>query len=446
MKLSRIGREPVNWPSDVQVCVSDCTISVEGPKGKISRRLPQLGSLQVRFFDPEGRETIYSNNASSLILEIPKPKAPGGSNTVQGLNEALEKSKIELFSLDQASISSYPSRASVDLREYPHLAGLLGLEVLGYKSQSDKLLSYGEYKSLVGSYRTTIYNLVVGVTTGFCKKLKLVGVGYKAEVHENVDEKIGKKVEQGIYCGGKKTALPSHLINDFNSLRSEYQKCLLKAFSIVSDPHKRYSSYDNYFWRLYQFLFTEDFCNRLRKISANSTSSVSPEKELAKSPECYNYTIDSHQEKKILEEIREEMKSIVETTYLQGQYPSTLTPTRMIYEVFELSKDFYERMCIIASPEPSLLEKAKEAKNTILLLRVGYSHPVGLIVPQGLEAKVDGSTMIISGISKEKVTSFAAKVRCVRPPEPYKGKGILYEGEFVRRKAGKTAKSGKSGK
>ena len=76
-----------------------------------------------------------------------------------------------------------------------------------------------------------------------------------------------------------------------------------------------------------------------------------------------------------------------------------------------------------------------------LVLNVGYSHPVEFEAEQGLEVEVPSNTkIIIKGINKERVGALAADVRQVRPPEPYKGKGIRYEGEFVRRKEGKTGK------
>lgn len=76
-----------------------------------------------------------------------------------------------------------------------------------------------------------------------------------------------------------------------------------------------------------------------------------------------------------------------------------------------------------------------------LVLNVGYSHPVEFTPEEGLEVEVPSNTkVIVKGISKERVGAFASNIRDVRPPEPYKGKGIRYEGEFVRRKEGKTGK------
>ena len=76
-----------------------------------------------------------------------------------------------------------------------------------------------------------------------------------------------------------------------------------------------------------------------------------------------------------------------------------------------------------------------------LLLNMGYSHPVKMITPSELAVNVESPTsVVVSGTQKDLVGEFAAKIRAVRPPEPYKGKGIAYEGEVIRRKAGKTGK------
>ena len=75
-----------------------------------------------------------------------------------------------------------------------------------------------------------------------------------------------------------------------------------------------------------------------------------------------------------------------------------------------------------------------------LVLSLGYSHPVEMEDPEGLESTVDGNKIIVSGISKEKVGQYAAEIRDKRRPEPYKGKGIKYVDEVIRRKVGKTGK------
>ena len=76
-----------------------------------------------------------------------------------------------------------------------------------------------------------------------------------------------------------------------------------------------------------------------------------------------------------------------------------------------------------------------------LTLNLGFSHPVEMEDPEGVEVTVDGQNLIIvKGIDKEKVGQYAAEIREKRPPEPYKGKGIKYDYEVIRRKAGKTGK------
>lgn len=76
-----------------------------------------------------------------------------------------------------------------------------------------------------------------------------------------------------------------------------------------------------------------------------------------------------------------------------------------------------------------------------LILNVGYSKPVEIVPPEGIQVAVENNTnVIIRGINKEIVGNLAARIRAVRPPEVYKGKGIRYAGEMVRRKAGKAGK------
>ena len=79
-------------------------------------------------------------------------------------------------------------------------------------------------------------------------------------------------------------------------------------------------------------------------------------------------------------------------------------------------------------------------RGTDLELNVGYSHPVVIKPPQGINFEVpEATSVLVKGIDKQQVGEIAAQVRKVRPPEPYKGKGIRYEGEYVRRKVGKRA-------
>jgi len=80
-----------------------------------------------------------------------------------------------------------------------------------------------------------------------------------------------------------------------------------------------------------------------------------------------------------------------------------------------------------------------EVRGTELVLSMGYSHPVPLTIPTGITAVVEKLAITLTGIDKDALGQFAANVRKVRKPEPYKGKGIRYRGEFIIRKQGKKA-------
>jgi len=80
-----------------------------------------------------------------------------------------------------------------------------------------------------------------------------------------------------------------------------------------------------------------------------------------------------------------------------------------------------------------------EVRGKVLVLNVGYSHPVEFDIPEGIEISVEANVITIKGIDKQLVGETAAQIRKVRKPEPYKGKGIKYIDEIIRRKAGKAA-------
>lgn len=82
-----------------------------------------------------------------------------------------------------------------------------------------------------------------------------------------------------------------------------------------------------------------------------------------------------------------------------------------------------------------------EVQGNKLILTVGYSHPVNIEAPDGVTFKVEKSVINVDGIDKQVVGQISANIRSSRPPEPYKGKGVKYVGEVIRRKAGKAAKA-----
>ncbi|MGE5396455.1 MAG: 50S ribosomal protein L6 [Chitinophagales bacterium] len=112
-----------------------------------------------------------------------------------------------------------------------------------------------------------------------------------------------------------------------------------------------------------------------------------------------------------------------------------LTRTLVANMVEGVSKGFEKKLELVGTGYRAAMQGKK------LVLTVGYSHPVEIDPPEGIEFETPAVTKItVRGIDKEKVGNIAASIRAVREPEPYKGKGIRYEGEKVRRKAGKTGK------
>lgn len=101
--------------------------------------------------------------------------------------------------------------------------------------------------------------------------------------------------------------------------------------------------------------------------------------------------------------------------------------------VVGVSKGFEKRLLIQGVGYKAVV------KGNNLVLNVGFSHPVEMSLPDGISAKVENNIIILSGIDKQKLGQFAADIRSVRPPEPYKGAGIRYVDERIIRKAGKKA-------
>ena len=98
-----------------------------------------------------------------------------------------------------------------------------------------------------------------------------------------------------------------------------------------------------------------------------------------------------------------------------------------------VSEGFSKRLTIVG------VGYRAEMKGNDLILHLGFSHDITVTPPEGISIQVEKSTLIISGIDKQAVGETAATIRAYRKPEPYKGKGIRYEGEHVRRKEGKRA-------
>ena len=145
----------------------------------------------------------------------------------------------------------------------------------------------------------------------------------------------------------------------------------------------------------------------------------------------------------LVRELPHEMEIKIEDGHVIVSRPNDLKRMKSLHG---LTRTLIHNMTIgVSEGYPKTLEvngvgyrAAKAGKK--LTLNLGYSHPVEMEDPEGIETKVDGNKIVVSGISKEKVGQYAAEIRDKRRPEPYKGKGIKYADEVIRRKVGKTGK------
>jgi large subunit ribosomal protein L6 len=146
----------------------------------------------------------------------------------------------------------------------------------------------------------------------------------------------------------------------------------------------------------------------------------------------------------LTQSVRPEMQVVVEGAEITVRRPSDerehkslhgLTRTLIANMVEGVTKGFEKRLEIQGVGYRAALKGAD------LEMQVGFSHPVEFRAPQGIEFEVPApNRIVVKGIDKQLVGETAAKIRKIRKPEPYKGKGIRYEGEYVRKKAGKAAK------
>ncbi|HKK32965.1 MAG TPA: 50S ribosomal protein L6 [Desulfomicrobiaceae bacterium] len=134
----------------------------------------------------------------------------------------------------------------------------------------------------------------------------------------------------------------------------------------------------------------------------------------------------------VMEEKSVLVKPVDETRAAREQHG--LRRTLLANAVAGVSKGFEKQLEVIGVG----YKVAVQGKT--IVLNVGYSHPVNFPVPAGIEASAEGNKLKIAGCDKQLVGEVAARIRRVRPPEPYKGKGIKYVDEHIRRKAGKSGK------
>ncbi len=144
--------------------------------------------------------------------------------------------------------------------------------------------------------------------------------------------------------------------------------------------------------------------------------------------------------------IPEEIQMEVADGQVRFQRPNDRKPTRALHGlaralvnnmVVGVTGGFKKNLTVVG------VGYRAEVAGKTLKLAVGYSHPVEMAIPEGIVVAIDKNTEIeVKGIDKQAVGQFAANVRSVRPPEPYKGKGIRYSDEHVRRKVGKAGVAG----
>lgn len=158
------------------------------------------------------------------------------------------------------------------------------------------------------------------------------------------------------------------------------------------------------------------------KVIGDVISVKGPLGELSKNFKSHNISVVVADGKIEVKPVRETL----ENKALWGTYASHIK--NMLAGV---NKEYVERMVV-----EGIGYKADVTPKDITL-KVGFSHPVKVVIPAGLKVASDKGVLVISGINKELVTSFAASLRAVKKPEPYKGKGIRFENEVVRRKEGK---------
>lgn len=144
--------------------------------------------------------------------------------------------------------------------------------------------------------------------------------------------------------------------------------------------------------------------------------------------------------------VRDEIKVAVDGTTVnvtraddsrQARALHGLTRTLVSNMIVGVSEGFQKNLEIVG------VGYKADVKGDVLTMTLGYSHVIPYKLPKGITAKVDKNVAInISGADKQVVGQVAAELRALRPPEPYKGKGVKYEGEHIKRKAGKAGKAG----
>lgn len=177
--------------------------------------------------------------------------------------------------------------------------------------------------------------------------------------------------------------------------------------------------------------------SRIGKLSINVPDKVSitisPDKIAVKGPKG-----------ELSKSIPNSIKIIQNDTFIQVVPSETISTGKQLYGTYRSL--ISNMICGVTEGFQKKLELQgvgyrSQVDGKTLILNVGYSHQVKILSPDGIKLSVENNTnIIVSGSDKELVGQIAANIRSVRPPEPYKGKGIRYQGEYVRKKVGKAGK------
>ena len=166
------------------------------------------------------------------------------------------------------------------------------------------------------------------------------------------------------------------------------------------------------------------------ELPSGVTVEVAPEAVTVKGPKGQLSTPTHHKITYAVEDGKVQVARVDDTRMARAQHG--LRRTLLANLVEGVSKGFSKTLEVIG------VGYKVAATAEAVTLTVGFSHPVDFKLPAGIQAKVEGNKLTLTGIDKELLGETAARIRRVRPPEPFKGKGIKYDNEVIRRKAGKS--------
>jgi large subunit ribosomal protein L6 len=403
-----IGQQFVKIPKEVKVIVDGQKVIVDGPKGRLSRILPSLvhcnhvrAESDLTSTYPKCLNTKDPARAVDLLRKLIDyqngSERYGTKMGLEGLEKIIKRPLI---------FSSLPAGTYRKVKQET---------VFIEKNQDTK-----QSKEMARLCRTLVANMVTGVLEGFEKRLKIAGedMYYVGQQFVKIPKEVKVTVNgQKIIVDGPKgrlvRILPSLVHCNHVKGKSLYPKCL-----DIKDP----ASGLNVLRKMIDY----------KNASKHYGTKMGLEglEEIKRPLEYSSWPAGTYCEVKqetVFIEKNQDTK--------QSKEMARLCRTLVANMVMGVSAGFEKRLEITGVGYRAQLD----GKN--LILNVGRSQPVKMTIPRGLLIKPETPTsIVVSGTKKDKVGEFAAEIRALRPPEPYKGKGIAYEGEIIIRKAGKTGK------